>query len=128
MNEKNFRSLFTKWLKKYAEETFVYELKITKRDTLPFSKFQAHQLPALYNAKHSILAHKISDSAIGYKPFDGAVWRNCPAYVGIMFYKPRMKKVCYLLDIDVVMKLKDTPKKRSISEVDCILLGITIYL
>jgi hypothetical protein len=127
-NETNFQSLFTKWAKKNAVETAVYELKITKTNTLPFSKFEPHQLPALDKAKFGIQTHKISDMSLGYKPFDFCVWTHCPAYVAIMFYKPRQKKICYLLDIHTVYKLKDTENKRSITLTDAIELGIKINL
>ncbi|NKQ39523.1 MAG: hypothetical protein HF967_08695 [Methanosarcinales archaeon] len=115
-------------MKKNTTKTAVYELKITKTNTLPFSKFEPHQLPALNKAKYGTLTHKISDMSLGYKPFDFCVWSGCLAYVAIMFYKPRQSKCCYLLDIQTVYKLKEMPGKRSISLKDCVKLGTKIYL
>lgn len=125
--EKDFQSLLTKWLKQNAEYSSAYELKITKGNTLPFSRIAEHQLTALYKAKHNILVHKISDLGIGtYLPFDCFTLVKSKAYLVIMFYKPRAKHICYAIDIDDVLKLKN--KKRSITEEDAKTLGITIYL
>lgn len=128
MQESNFQSLFTKWLKLNADESAAYELKITKTGTIPFSRIAEHQITSLLKAKHGILVHKISDSAIGFLPFDTFTLVHSAAYLVVMFYKPRMQKVCYAIDIDDLIKLKDTPGKRSISEEDARDLGVTIFL
>ena len=128
-NEANMQSLFTRWLKLNAEESAAYELKITKNRTLPFSRIAEHQITSLLKAKHEILAHKISDLAVGsFLPFDCFTLVGSAAYLVLMFYKPRMQKVCYAIDIDDVIKLKNTPNKRSISEEDARNLGVTIFL
>jgi len=128
-NEASFQGLFSRWLKLNAEECAAYELKITKTKTLPFSRIAGHQITSLLKAKHGILAHKISDLAVGsFLPFDCFTLVGSAAYLVVMFYKPRMQKVCYAIDIDDLIKLKDTPGKRSISEEDARNLGITIFL
>jgi hypothetical protein len=100
-NESEFQSWVTRWLAAEAVTEFrslyvgiVYELKVVRcregKDgevtwSLPPSAFKSHQLPELLRAVGigsgegeeavGIMAHKISDSAIGYKPFDGfAMW------------------------------------------------------
>ena len=98
-----------------AWATFPYELKVTNGNTVAFSKFQDQQLPALYDAKHGILHHKISDMSINLKPFDGFVYKNVDeAYVGIWFNK---YEEAYFIDIDDVMMLKETQKSITIKDV-----------
>lgn len=47
-----------------------FELKVGKKDRIAFSSIPEHQISALLQVEEEGLAYKISDSAIGYKPFD----------------------------------------------------------
>lgn len=120
-NEKELQSKFTKWLQSNGW-TFAYELKVSKTNTLPFSKFQPQQLPSLYKAKHGILPIKYTDASLGMKNFDGVCLSHVEAYVGIAFDININNHEIYLLDIDSVMKLKE--KQKSITKKDCETLGI----
>lgn len=124
MRESNIQSIFTAYLKKnghpkeivYPSEDVIvvaYELKISKTNKLYFSKFEEQQLPSLYNTKHKGVPWKFSDASIGMKMYDG-IYIKGPAYVGICFYKPRKKKILYLIDIDRVLDIKS--KSKFISE------------
>lgn len=127
MNEKQFQSLFTKYAKKNFRTTSAFELKICKTNRLAYSKFQPHQLPALYKAKHSCVFHKISDQSAGYKPWDAFNLCNSPAYIVILFYKPRQPKEFIMIDIDDFLKFQtDNPKSKSITKEQCQQIG-TIY-
>jgi len=87
-NEADLQSWFTRWLG--TEEGFwyvknrggavAYEMKLAKRKdlkkaaTLPDSAVKEHQVLNLLRAAgwrgREVMRHKISDSAIGFKPFD----------------------------------------------------------
>lgn len=124
-----FQSQISKYLKKSAWCTFPYELKVSAGKTVRFGSFQEHQLPKLWDAKHGIQHHKISDSAIGFKPYDGYVFKEVDnAYVGLLFEKDKQHKECYFIDIDEVYKLKEIPNKKSITLDDAKRLGKKIVL
>lgn len=96
-SESQFQTWFSKWLSSEKADDFrslyvglVYELKVVRvldaggkkeRWSLPPSAFKSHQIPELLRAVglggegSGFLSHKISDSALGYKPCDGfALW------------------------------------------------------
>lgn len=103
--ESDFQSEFTKWLRTKAEElgmgyTFGYDLKITKTNSMPFTAVKPHQITSLKKTKHGCIRHKISDQAVGFKPFDGMQICNSPAYLIILYYKKGDRKVMYFVDID----------------------------
>lgn len=127
-NEKLFQSLFTTWVKNNAKSSWPYELKVANGKSLPFTKFQPHQIPELYLAKHGVSHHKISDAVLNYKPYDGFVFANCEfAYVGIMFNtKEGNRSIAYLIDVDVVCSLMIESNRKSITEADCHKYGIKI--
>lgn len=117
-NESDFQSEFNSWIRKYWEHaTFFYELKCTHKNTLPYSAIERHQIQALYDARHFGLAYKISDSGIGFKPFDGFFAQGSPAYLVVLYYKPRKPKMAYFIDIDVLItEMEKTKDKGSLSE------------
>lgn len=103
--ESDFQSEFTKWLRTKAEGlgmdfTFDYDLKITKTDSMPFTSVKPHQLTSLKKSKHACISHKISDQAMGFKPFDGVQICYAQAYLIILYYKKGEKKTMYFIDID----------------------------
>lgn len=128
MNEALFQTLFTKWLKANATKSGAYELKFTKGKTLPFSKIPEHQVTSLRKAAYGALVHKISDSAIGFKPLDCMVVSHGEAWLAVMFDKPGRRRYCYLLDVVAVEMFFKIPKKRSITEQDCLTNGIKVLL
>jgi len=88
MKEAQFQTKVSRYLKNEAWGNFAYELKVTAGKTLPFSKFQPQQLPALNKAKHGILHHKLTDASLGAKPFDGFVFTSME-----VLYKRIMRSV-----------------------------------
>ena len=115
MNEKNFQTLFTKWLKRQGR-TGAYELKICKKPSLPFSNVEEHQINALKEVKDGTFAYKISDFSPGMKPFDCFCMSNESAYVAIMFYYPNKSKNAYVIDIDIFISLIKTCGRKSITD------------
>lgn len=84
MREKDFQSTFNKWLKTDYKQSGVFELKLSKTDSLPFSAVQDHQEAALWNTKHRQLVYKIPD--VGYQnPFDCLSLVSLSAYVVIKY-------------------------------------------
>jgi len=75
-----------------------------------------HQQYALWRAKHARLIHKLSDSAIGFLPFDMFVLVKSDAFVGICFYKKNRKLQLLLIDIDDFLEAKTTRPRKSLTE------------
>ena len=83
--EKKFQSELTRWIKQDGAKMYrrigvkscLYELKFVLGERLAKSLVKEHQVVDLAKAggveafADSPLAHKLSDSAIGYKPVDG---------------------------------------------------------
>lgn len=103
MKEKDFQSLFTKYIKTHPQKrSAVYELKICKLPSLAFSRLEAHQkmflLDAAYGEDKGVF-HKISDMSLGQKPFDCFYVTGVDAYVVVLFYHPREKKEALFIPI-----------------------------
>lgn len=109
--EKDFQSLFTKWIKKNAWASFPYELKISKGKTVLFSKFEKQQIPALRKSSQEVLHYKFSDASFGLKPCDGVVFKNSLAYVGIMFEVNKQQDIAYFIEINDVLNIIEDGKK-----------------
>ena len=110
MTEARFQSeILTPYLKKNGW-TMGYEVKISSGSTIPFSKFQEQQLPKLYKTKHGIVHKKLSDIDLSLKPYDGICLSHEKAYVIALFNKDTKigRSKFYLLDIDRVMKIKNS--------------------
>lgn len=111
MKEKDFQTKFGKWLKANRHETSVYELKVTKTNSLPFSAIADHQVAGLYHAKHRELYMKLPD--VGYQmPFDCFHLCKVEAYVVILY----PSKCFYAIDIDDFQWKNQTSGRRSLTE------------
>lgn len=78
------------------------EVKFSRGQTIPYSEIKEGQVVALLHAGGSssrALVHKISDSAIGYKPFDCFVMYGCAAW--FIFGYENGKKV-YAIEVSDV--------------------------
>jgi len=134
MKEKNFQSEFKKNNKIHG----VFELKLCKGVSLPFSRVESHQEEALLAATtREGFYYKIPDQPVSEleegapkgkeiqftqirftlpKPFDCFLVKNTPAYVVIMFYVPRKKKTVYYVRIEDFLEMKDLAKRKSMTE------------
>lgn len=128
MTERQFQTLFTKWLKQNAPWSAAYELKLTKTRRLPYRALQEHQAQALRRAKLGTLAFKISDMALGYKPFDCFSLVKSGAYVAVMFYQKKIRHCCYLIDVEQWIDHQKRSQEKSITEAECASLGRKILL
>jgi len=119
MREKHLYSLFAKTL----TSTCAWELKICKTNALPFSSVAPHQLRSLKIAKHGVFRWKLGD--YGYlNPFDGFVLAKVPAYIVIVFYKPRKPISFLMIDIDVFLEEMKNSTRKSLTEERAISLSV----
>lgn len=121
MKEKDIQTLFGRRIDRHG----VYELKLCKGPSLGFDRVEPHQERALMRACGQGLYHKISDYSPGEKPFDCFYLSGVPAYVVVVFFVPRKKKLAYCIPIFQWILLKKrllTQKKpkKSITEAHAI--------
>jgi penicillin-binding protein-related factor A (putative recombinase) len=124
MKEKNFQTLFGKWLnERKTPYTAVFELKIVKNKVFTLGSVKNHQLEGLSRSLRQGIYHKISDSPIYagsksrftlQKPFDCLWIKAKEAYVAVLWYIPRKPKIVTLIDINEFEKIILTWKKKSI--------------
>ena len=124
MLEKDFQTLFNRWLKYCWTDSGKFELKLTKGKSIPFSSVKLHQELALLSHK---VIYKIPDDSMSKKPFDCFCMTNVTGYVVVMFYR-RGQKDFYMFAIDEWMFLKNTHDRKSITEEDANLHGIKYTL
>lgn len=112
--EKDFQTLFNRWARHCFKKTAVFELKITKGNSVPFSDLKEHQENALYCAKNGNIIYKIPDDSIAQKPFDAFSMNKVPAFVVLMFHAKQSEFI--MVDIDVWIKEKETSERKSLTE------------
>ncbi|MDY6895321.1 MAG: hypothetical protein SVO01_07910 [Thermotogota bacterium] len=125
--EKNFQNEF----KDRNKMVGVFELKICKLKSLPFSSIAEHQRDSLLKiSSEQGLYHKISDVPVSEmdnnnrrkirftkkKPFDCFFLNLMPADVVIMFYQPRVKKNVYYIPIKKFLATEKESDRKSITE------------
>lgn len=116
MTERDFTSKFNKWLKYHWKSSAVFELKICKEKSIPFSDVQPHQLANLKTAKRGILPHKIPDVGYDQKIFDIMCVSKVPAYVVIFFYQKRGDDEFVIIDVDHFIDEMETSDRKSLTK------------
>ena len=120
MTERSFQSLFRTWVKENIPFSAAFELKcvdLDKKKSINFTHdFQPQQIPMLKKVKDSCVYHKISDLGMGQKPFDALNICNVSAFVVILFYKKRVKKTVYFIDVDQWIILQSSCGRKSATE------------
>ena len=117
MTEAQFQTKFTKWAKYNIRSSVPVELKISKTNSIPFSRLEPHQERALLSCKQSSLVYKIPDVGYDKKPFDCFVFSNVKhAYVGVMFYVSRGVKHFYLIEIEDWLSFQKSSSRKSLTE------------
>ena len=127
-SERYFQSKFTGWLKEHrrteaVDMTFVYELKICVGKRLPLSRIADHQISYLRQAADQCITMKISDFSPEQKPFDG--WQVCqvPAYLIIIFPKPKNTPMYWIHINRLVSFIQKNFGIKSMTEADADTLG-----
>jgi penicillin-binding protein-related factor A (putative recombinase) len=115
MKEKDFQSVFNKWLKHVHKQTGAFELKLCRNRAMPYSAVAPHQIDALLNAKHGTLIYKIPD--VGYQnPFDCVSLSGVPAFVVVKYTSGK----AYGIDIDDFIRFRDSSSRKSLTEADAL--------
>lgn len=102
----------------------VFELKLCKEKRMAYNRVEEHQIQALLSAEGDGLYHKIQDDAVSWgnrrfakkKPFDCLLVRGIPAYVVVIFYEPKVKKIAYYIRIKKFIVLRDGSTMKSMTE------------
>ncbi len=127
MKEKDFQTLFNRWLKhSWSDGSAAFELKIVHGSSLPFDSVKPHQADALFLAKHHVLIHKIPDLG-SLNPFDCYILKDADAYVVVMFYE-RGAKTFYMIDIDDWINETITSNRKSLTQERAKEIGIEYTL
>ncbi len=120
MKEKDFQVEFGKHNKMFG----VFELKLCKGKSLPFDCLADHQEKALLDAYSTTgLYHKITDQPFlkgmtfqRKKPFDCFNLRDVPAFVVVMWWIAREKKMVYYIPIGDWITVRDNCGRKSLTE------------
>lgn len=92
------------------------ELKIARGERIPFSGIAEHQVMSLLMASGSggmrPLVHKISDSGVGYKPFDMFVLSDACGWFVLGFRDGERVLVVDCEDVEYIMFDEDGTRKR----------------
>ena len=91
------------------------EIKLCKGESLPFAALADHQKEALLHSKHQRLVWKIADGGYAPTPFDAFLLAKSEAWVAVVFYKERLYKTLFLIDIDEWVK-ESTGKRKSLTK------------
>lgn len=126
MTERDFTTRFNKWLKYHWKSSAVFELKICKEKSIPFSAVQPHQIRNLEIAKSGILPYKVEDVGFSEKPFDIFCVAGVPAYVVIFFYQKRGDNEFVIIDVDHFKEEMSTSERKSLTKERAIEIG-TLY-
>lgn len=111
MKEKDFQTKFGKWARKNRTATSVFELKVTKTNSLPFSAVAEHQIDGLWHAKNHDIFMKLPD--VGYQmPFDCFHLIGVEAFVVILY----PSKIFYGISIYNFSMENLSSTRRSITE------------
>ena len=108
IDEASRTTLFLKYAKLFLNKSFVFEAKICKEPSLPFSAVMD------YHAKHGTWNFKIPDAGF-QNPFDGVQFHKTESYVIIFWYQKRDDKRFTMIDVDDFMKEKESSVRRSLT-------------
>jgi len=111
MQEKNFQTNFSRWLK-YNKVEGKFELKFTKGLSIPFSAVKDHQEQGVAVSPFVL---KLPDDSIGQKPCDCICMIDRQGYIVIQFYKRGCKRF-YMIRIEDWLFMKEHLVKKSVTE------------
>lgn len=114
IDEASRTTLFLKYSKLFLNESFAFEAKICKEQSLPFDTVKDHQISSLYQVKHGTFNFKIPDAGF-QNPYDGFQFKMGKAYVILFWYQHRDDKRFTMIDIDMFCEEKRTSDRKSLS-------------
>lgn len=116
--EAKFTTYFEHWLKsiylpKHRFFAGAFEIKHThNKPYINFNEVQDHQIRSLLAVNNEGLIYKISDSGLGFKPFDCFTLKNQPAFLVIKY-----KTFFVLIDINTFILEKKSSQRKSLTEI-----------
>jgi len=127
--EKDFQTMFSKWLVRHPTyfDTAVFELKICKKKSLPFTAVKPHQRRSLKLAQKCLI-WKIPDDSMGEKPFDCFQIKDAESFVAILWYVPRKPKEFTLIEVDAYIAEMESSKRKSLTKDRACDIGILYNL
>ena len=125
--EKDFQTMIKHYADKYKGTKYcpfhMGEAKISRGNTVAFSKFKPQQIPSLEEASDKGFYYKMTDASLGKKPSDYFIIDR--GMVALMFKADWSQKEAWFLDIEYATKIRKKGFK-SIRLTDCQLHGIRI--
>lgn len=109
-NEAKFQTAYNTWKRYNMKITCAEELKIVKEDKFYLSDIEDHQILHLTNAHTGFFQFKIPDLG-NQNPFDSFSLYKVPAYIVILWYRPRKIKNVYVIPITEIQGLIDSSIK-----------------
>ena len=126
--EKDFQQMFGAWARHNLNTNALLELKVSKTDSLPFSRLEDHQFSALKAAKHNRLFFKIPDGSMGRLPADAFMLAKSEAWIVIMFRCTEYGNRCfYMVDVDA-WETEMAGPRRSLTEDRARSIGYAYFL
>lgn len=129
-SEAQFNTEFGKWVRYcYEGPSAGFELKFTKKDSVPFTEFtrQEQQLPSIQACSTDRgVYHKISDDSRGAKPFDCFVIKQSVGYFVIMYHEGRGSKEFVMIDGYVLEEEMNSSERKSLTRERAYEIG-TVY-
>lgn len=111
MMERDFQTIFGKWLKAHFARSAAFELKSARGPSIAFDAVAPHQLAALLRAERGTLYHKIPD--VGFQnPFDCVVLSRAEAYVVVRY----PSGAWYAVDAEEWLRESGSSPRRSLTE------------
>lgn len=126
MLEKSYYAKITKYYERTATNTIVWEAKFTRTHRLPFDALASHQEANLLAAE-LVHGHKLPDSGIGVKPYDGYVVYRATAVVIAVYYRPHETEI-FEISIRSFVTEKYTSKEKSLKKDRAGIIGKRIYI
>ena len=126
MLEKSYYSAITKYYERTATCSIAWEAKFTRTERIAFSSLAAHQEANLLKAEQ-VFGHKLPDSGIGQKPWDGFVLYRAKAVFIAIYYSPRATEV-YEIGIRDFVNEKYTSTEKSLTKERAHSLGTRLLL
>lgn len=106
MNERDLQCLFRNWLKANWQSSAAFELKICKEKSFNLKKIADHQIANLNMAHYGLFSYKLPDLGL-QNPFDCFTLWKVESYIIIFFYRPRQKKIFYIIPVTTIQGLID---------------------
>ena len=126
MLEKSYYRDITKYYERTTKTTVVWEAKFTRSQRLPFDALAPHQEANLLQSE-IVHGHKLPDSGIGIKPYDGYVVYHATAVVLAIYYLPGETEI-YEIPIREFVREKYESTEKSLTKERASIIGKRIYL